>query len=67
VLANHGVNIADLRSDALPSPSGASLYRMAIAAEVPEAVRIEELRKALEEAASSIDVDLSLELGGSGR
>jgi glycine cleavage system transcriptional repressor len=64
VLADHAVNIADLRSETLPSPSGASLYRMVIAAEVPETLHVEELRKALEEAASGIDVDLLLEPGG---
>jgi glycine cleavage system regulatory protein len=38
---------------------------MVIAAEVPETLPIEDLRKALEAAASGIDVDLVLEPGGS--
>ncbi len=65
VLADHSVNIADLHSETVPAPSGASLYRMAVAAEVPERLQLDELRKALEEAASGIDVDLVLEPGGS--
>jgi glycine cleavage system transcriptional repressor len=64
VLADHGVNIADLHSEALPSESGTALYRMTVCAEVPDPVRIEDLRKQLEDAADRIDVDVTLEPGG---
>jgi glycine cleavage system transcriptional repressor len=65
VLADHSVNIADLRSQSVPSPSGSALYRMEIAAEVPETLPVDQLHKALEAAASGIDVDVVLEPAGS--
>lgn len=61
VLADQKVNIADLTSEAIPSPSGAALYRMTIEVEVPETVAIDALGSALDEAARSIDVDVSLD------
>lgn len=60
-LADHRVNIADLQSEAVPSPSGTALYRMRIQAEVPESVSPERLAQALEEAGAAIEVDVSLE------
>src|SRR5262245_40326959 len=36
VLADHRVNIADLESASVPTPSGAVLYRMTIRGEVPQ-------------------------------
>ncbi len=61
VLADRGVNIADLESATLPSPSGVALYRMSIRAEVPQTLAIAELEKSLEEAGSEIGVDVTLE------
>jgi glycine cleavage system transcriptional repressor len=60
-LADLRVNIADLKSEAIPSPSGSALYRMTIEAEVPESLRVEELVKQLDKAAQSIDVDVSVD------
>lgn len=61
VLADSGVNIADLKSVSIPSPSGAALYRMTLEIEVPEGLALPELAKALDAAAESIDVDVRLE------
>jgi len=63
-LADRSVNIADLRSEALPSPSGSAVYRMTILAEVPEQVSEPELASALEEAGAEIGVDVTLEPAG---
>lgn len=61
VLADHGVNIADLESASLPTPSGAVLYRMTIRAEVPEDLSPSLLGKALDEAGAPIGIDVILE------
>jgi glycine cleavage system transcriptional repressor len=61
VLADHSVNIADLESSTLPSPSGVALYRMSIVAEVPRTIDPGELAKALEQAAVEIGIDVTLE------
>ena len=60
-LADQKVNIADLVSEALPSPSGAALYRMTIEVEVPDSVAVDGLANALEAAGHAIDVDVTLE------
>ena len=60
MLADSGVNIADLNSGTIPSPSGASLYRMAIVAEVPDRLDTAGLAKALDEAGQSIGVEVRL-------
>jgi glycine cleavage system transcriptional repressor len=59
-LADLHVNIADLRSSSLPSPSGAALYRMNVLAEVPESLDPARLAKALEESGGRLGVDVSL-------
>jgi glycine cleavage system transcriptional repressor len=59
-LADQGVNIADLRSQAIPSPSGVALYRMNAQVEVPETLPESDLAKALELAGVSISVDIAL-------
>ena len=59
-LADQRVNIADLESSSLPTPSGTPLYRLVIRAEVPDSVDRTGLAKALEEAGESIGVDVSL-------
>ena len=60
-LADLSVNIADLKSDAVPAPSGTALYRMTIEGEVPETLAPAELAKRLDEAGSEIDVDVRVE------
>ena len=60
-LADQKVNISDLVSEALPSPSGAALYRMTIEVEVPDSVAVDGLANALEAAGHAIDVDVTLE------
>jgi glycine cleavage system transcriptional repressor len=61
VLANRSVNIADLRSDTQPSPSGSSIYRMSLLVEVPESAEASELRKALDEVGREIGVEVRVE------
>jgi glycine cleavage system transcriptional repressor len=60
VLATHQVNIADLHSGTLPSPSGSAIYRMTILAEVPDRLEITDLEKSLDEAGASIGVEVRL-------
>lgn len=60
-LADRAVNIADLHSASLPSPSGSPIYRMTLLAEVPGSLSIDDLAKALDEAGGEIGVDVSLE------
>jgi len=60
-LADHRVNIADLHSSSVPSPSGAVVYRMNVLAEVPDSLESARLAKALEERAAQLGVDVSLE------
>lgn len=59
-LADLRVNIADLRSTTLPSPSGASLYRMRLAAEVPDSLDVADLQKALDEAGADLGLEVDV-------
>ncbi len=59
-LADHRVNIADLRSATLPSPSGASLYRLTVQAEVPENLDLAQLSKDLDQVGAELGVEVSL-------
>lgn len=61
VLADRNVNIADLRSRTLPSPSGSPIYQMGLLVEVPEPVPLDELAKALEEAGRRLAIDVRIE------
>lgn len=60
VLADQRVNIADLESASLPTPSGTALYRLTIRAEVPDSLDPEGLAKALQQAGEPIGVDVTL-------
>ena len=61
ILADMAINIAELHSDSMTGQSGTAIYRLTIDAEVPETVSTPELEKQLDEAASSIDVDVRVE------
>jgi hypothetical protein len=54
------VNIADLQSRSLPSPSGAAVYRMSVLAEVPDSLDPRLLAKTLEERGAELGVEVSL-------
>jgi glycine cleavage system transcriptional repressor len=61
VLADRKVNIADLRSEAVPTPSGSALYRLIVSAEVPEPLDLGELRRALDAVAAELGLDVRLD------
>ena len=63
VLADESVNIADLRSQSLPSPSGAALYRMSLLVEVPQSTDAAGLGKALDAAGEQLGVEIRIEPG----
>ncbi len=60
VLADRSINIADLNSATVPSPSGAPLYRMTVTAEVPDSLDPGELGKALDEVGSGLGLEVTL-------
>jgi glycine cleavage system transcriptional repressor len=59
-LADNRVNIADLQSRSLPSPSGSPIYRMSVLAEVPDNLDPRSLAKALEERGAELGVEVTL-------
>ncbi len=59
-LADHRVNIADLQSRTLPSPSGSPIYRMSVLAEVPDNLDPATLEKALEERGAELGLEVTL-------
>ncbi|RIL00031.1 MAG: hypothetical protein DCC71_19315 [Proteobacteria bacterium] len=61
VLAEHQVNIADLATQSRPGEGGSPHYEMTVTAEVPERLDVGVLRKALEEAADRLVIDVVLE------
>jgi glycine cleavage system transcriptional repressor len=60
VLAEHGVNIVELDTKTQPGPSGSPHYRMAIRAEVPEALELRVLRDALDREAERLVLDVAV-------
>jgi len=60
VLADHGVNIVDLKSESRPGPGGSPHYEMTVRCEVPESVDPRTLREALESEADRLVVDVAL-------
>ena len=60
-LAEHGINIADLTTRSLPGPGGSPHYQMTMAIEVPERLAIATLRRALDDVANRLVIDVSLE------
>lgn len=60
VLAERGVNIAELSTRSRPGPGGAAHYEMQLMIEVPETLEIPTLRDALESEADRLVIDLLL-------
>ncbi len=60
VLAEHGVNIAELTTRSQPGPGGSPHYQMTIRAEVPTALDVRMLRRELEACADRLVLDFSL-------
>ena len=60
VLAEHGVNIVELDTTSQPGPGGSPHYRLALRAEVPEALELRALREALEREAERLILDVAL-------
>ena len=60
-LADHGANVADLRTELRPEPeSGTPMYTMRLRLVVPPGGDVAPLRQALERVASELRVDLSV-------
>jgi len=60
VLADRGVNIAELATHNRPGPGGSPHYVLSILAEVPESEDVRVLREALEAEADRLVVDVAL-------
>ena len=60
LLADRGVNIAELSTRSRSGPGGSPHYEMTIAAEVPETADIRDLRRALEAEADRLVIDVEL-------
>jgi glycine cleavage system transcriptional repressor len=60
VLADCGVNIAELSTRSRPGPGGSPHYELAIVAEVPESADVRALREALEAVADRLVIDVAL-------
>jgi glycine cleavage system transcriptional repressor len=61
VLADRGVNIADLRSESLPKPSGGAIYQMSLLVEVPDRLDLPELAKSLDAVGRELGIDVRVE------
>ncbi len=61
VLAERGVNIADLTTRSLPGPGGSPHYQMSMAIEVPERLGVDALRGDLDAVADRLVIDVRLE------
>ncbi len=60
VLADRGVNIAELSTKSLPGPGGSPHYELDIKCEVPDTRDTKELRDALESEADRLVIDVAL-------
>ncbi len=60
VLADRGVNIAELSTRSRPGPGGSPHYEMTLIAEVPVRVDARELREALEREADRLVIDVAI-------
>jgi len=61
VLAAHAVNIADLSTRSRPGEGGSPHYEMTMTVEVPERLDLAVLRKALDEVASRLVIEVEIE------
>ena len=60
LLADHGVNIAELSTRSRPGPGGSPHYELDITAEVPENQDVKELQDMLEAEADRLVIDVAL-------
>jgi glycine cleavage system transcriptional repressor len=60
VLADRGVNIAELATHSRPGPGGSPHYEMSLRVEVPETLDTRALRDALEREADRLVIDVAL-------
>ena len=60
VLADRGVNIAELTTRSRPGPGGSPHYELSVLAEVPDSSDVRLLREALESEADRLVVDVAL-------
>jgi glycine cleavage system transcriptional repressor len=60
ILAEHGVNIADLASRSRPGPGGSPHYELRMTVEVPDDADVRRLRDALESEADRLVIDVAL-------
>jgi glycine cleavage system transcriptional repressor len=60
VLAERGVNVADLRTRSRPGPGGSPHYELTMSVEVPENLDTRALREALEDEGDRLVIDVSL-------
>lgn len=60
-LADHGINIVDLKSTVLASPeSGAAIYRMDIAVQIPGGTALGQVERGLTAVAEELHVEITL-------
>jgi glycine cleavage system transcriptional repressor len=60
VLAERGVNIAELSSRSQPGPGGSPNYQMTLSVEVPDSLDVRDLRQAIEDEADRLIIDVGL-------
>ena len=60
VLADRGVNIAELTTRSRSGPGGAASYELSILAEVPESLESRTLREALDAEGDRLVIDVAL-------
>lgn len=60
VLAEHGVNISDLRTESRPGPGGSPHYELRMDVEVAVDLDVRELRESLEREADRLVIDVAL-------